>query len=144
LARPFVEAASDLPAAVGGAQSAVLVLDDSFSMSATRGGRTLLDRAKAEAHRLVDALGDSDVALVLASVARDGAATATELTADRARIHRAIDDARPTARATDLTGALRRAARALEGSTRRARRVYLLSDLAAHGFSAGPPWPVGK
>src|SRR4051812_11030034 len=34
LARPFVERASDLPAAIGGAQSAVLVLDDSFSMSA--------------------------------------------------------------------------------------------------------------
>src|SRR5206468_1015333 len=42
LARPFVEAQSDLPAAVGGAQSAVIVLDDSMSMSLKLDGSLLL------------------------------------------------------------------------------------------------------
>jgi len=51
LAKPFFEAASgDLPAtAVGGAQSAVLVIDDSLSMTTTRHGQPLLEAARARA-----------------------------------------------------------------------------------------------
>ena len=57
-----------------------------------------------------------------------------ELTADRAKLERAIADVRPTYRATDITGALKRAAQILENAARPERRVYLISDLAAHGF----------
>ena len=83
LAKPFFEAASDdLPAtAVGGAQSAVIVIDDSMSMSAERHGPPLLEAARSRARRIVEALGsDSDAAIVLAS--RGGGAPVPQLTAD--------------------------------------------------------------
>lgn len=142
LARPFFEAESDLPAAVGGAQSAVIVLDDSMSMSLKLDGTVLLDRARARARRIVGALGrDAEAALILAS--RGGGAPVAELTADHARVDRAIADVKPSYRATDTTGALKRAAQLLATAQRNVRRVYLVSDLAAHGFDKEPPWPAG-
>lgn len=145
LAKPFVEAASDdLPAtAVGGAQSAVLVIDDSMSMSARRRSQSLVEAARSRARRIVEALGaDSDAAIVLAS--RGGGAPVPQLSADRAKLERAIADVRPTYRPTDVTGALKRAAQILESAARPERRVYLLSDLAAHGFGSDPPWAAGR
>jgi uncharacterized membrane protein len=145
LAKPFVEAASDdLPAtAVGGAQSAVLVIDDSMSMSGERRGQSLLEAARTRARHILEALGsDSDAAIVLAS--RGGGAPVPQLTADRAKLERAVTDVRPTYRPTDVTGALKRAAQILENAARPERRVYLLSDLAAHGFSGEPPWAAGR
>jgi Aerotolerance regulator N-terminal/von Willebrand factor type A domain len=142
LAKPFTEASSDLPAAVSGAQSAVLVVDDSLSMSLKVDDRTLLARAVERARKIVNALGgDADCALVLAS--RGGAAPVAELTADRTRLLRALDQVRPTYRQTDITGALKRAAQILQHATRADRRVYLISDLAAHGFDDAPPWAAG-
>ena len=143
LARPFLEAASDLPIAVGGAQSAVIVIDDSMSMSAARRGQSLLDAAKVRARRLVDALGpDADVALLLAS--RGGGAPVPQLSADHARVSRAIADVRPTYRPTDITAALKRAAQLLATAAHPQRRVYLVSDLAAHGFASEAPWAAGR
>jgi hypothetical protein len=127
LAKPFLEAPSaDLPAAaVGGAQSAVLVIDDSMSMSAERRGQPLLETARARARRIVEALGgDTDAAVLLAS--RGGAAPVPQLSADRTRLERALADLRPTYRQTDITSALKRAAQILETASRPERRVYLL------------------
>ncbi|HZS40212.1 MAG TPA: BatA domain-containing protein [Polyangia bacterium] len=142
LAKPFVEAASDLPGAVSGSQSAVIIIDDSMSMSLKLDGSTLLDRALERARRIVSALGaDADCAIVLGS--RAGGAPVPELTADRARLARALDAIRPSDRATDLSGALKRSAQILHSASRPERRVYLLSDLAAHGFERDPPWAAG-
>ena len=145
LAKPFFEAVSDdLPAtAVGGAQSAVLVIDDSMSMTAERRGQSLVEAARTRARKIVEALGaDSDAAIVLAS--RGGGAPVPQLSADRAKLERAIADVRPTYRPTDITGALKRAAQILENAARPERRVYLLSDLAAHGFSSEAPWAADR
>src|SRR5262249_31160380 len=107
LAKPFVEAKSDLPAAVGGAQSAVIVIDDSLSMSGKRDGKSLLTEAKSRARRIVTALGsDAEAALLLGS--RGGGAPVGELTADRSRLLGAIDAVQATHRSTDLSGALKR------------------------------------
>jgi Aerotolerance regulator N-terminal/von Willebrand factor type A domain len=142
LARPFFEAESDLPGVVSGSQSAVIIVDDSMSMSLKLDGRTLLDRALERARRIVGALGpDADCAIVLGS--RSGGAPIAELTPDRARLARALDAVRPSDRATDLTGALKRAAQILHTASRPERRVYLISDLAAHGFDRDPPWAAG-
>ncbi|HEY7957831.1 MAG TPA: BatA domain-containing protein [Polyangia bacterium] len=143
LAKPFIEAKSDLPAEVQGSQSAVIVLDDSLSMRLAPGGKRLFERAKARARKIIAALGpDADAALVLAS--RGGGAPIPELTADRARLERAIAEVKPTYRATDVTGALKRAAQILQSASRPERRVYLISDLAAHGFDRDPPWAAGS
>src|SRR5207237_602035 len=80
------------------AQSAVLVIDDSLSMSAERRGQPLYEGARARARRIVDAMGaDADLAVVLAS--RGGGAPVPQLTADRTRIERVIVEVRPTYRA---------------------------------------------
>jgi uncharacterized membrane protein len=143
LAKPFVEAASDLPAAVGSAQSAVIIVDDSLSMSAKKDGRPLLAEAQARARRIVGALGsDAEAAVLLGS--RGGGVPVGEFTADRSRLLHAIDAIQPTHRSTDLSGALKRAAQLLQTASRPEHRVYLLSDMAAHGFDHDLPWAAGR
>lgn len=141
LAKPFYEAASDLPGAVTGAQSAVIVLDDSLSMTAVLDGQSLLERGKARARRILKALGrDAELALVVGSRGAPRPAPVGDLTTDRARISRALDEVKPSARATDLSTALKRAAQILTAAGRPEKRVYLVSDLQASGFDADPPW----
>jgi hypothetical protein len=145
LAKPFVEAVSDdLPTSVmAGAQSAVIVIDDSMSMSAERNRQLMLDVARARARRIVTALGsDADAAVLVAS--RDGEAPEPQLTSDRARLDKALGRLKASARATDVTGALKRAAQILAGASRPERRIYLLSDMAAHGFAGDAPWAAGR
>src|SRR5262249_32931724 len=67
-----------------------------------------------------------------------------ELTADRSRLLSAIDAIQPTHRGTDLSGTLKRAAQMLQTAARPERRIYLVSDLAAHGFDQDPPWAAGR
>jgi len=144
LARPFFETESDLPSTVGADESAVVVLDDTLSMQRRPGGRgeTLFEAARARARRLVAGLGrDAEAAVLLVSIGAQ--APVPELTADRARLERAIGGAAVTARAGDLAGALKRAQQILKSATRKEQRVYLISDLAAHGFTGEPPWAAG-
>ncbi len=161
LARPWVEAASVEPTGIGSgrAESAVIVIDDSRSMGAQRGAGTLFDEARRRAQKLVDGLGrDSEAAIVAVATSENGFSGGTpergpagdgfskgssELSVDRARLRRQLAELRPTHRAGDVTGALRRAAAILAAATRGERRVYLFSDMAAHGFSSEPPWPPG-
>lgn len=140
LAKPYVTARSDLPAQVGGTQSAVLLLDDSLSMRYRLGGESLFARAQRRAARVLDALGrDADVALVLGS--RGAPAPVPELTGDRARLLRALGGLHPSYRSADLGTAIKRAAQILSTGRGSERRIYLFSDLAAHAFdgSVGPP-----
>lgn len=146
LAKPFFETASDLPAQVSAAQSAVLVLDDSLSMNYQPGqpGQTTHDtlfaRSKKRAVRIIEALPpNAEAALVLGS--RGNASPVGELTGDRARLFSAISALRPSLRATDLGGGLRRAAQILATVRRTQRRIYLITDVTSHGIdqSLHPP-----
>lgn len=145
LAKPYVETASDLPAQVSAAQSAVVVLDDSLSMRyQTSGGplgaETLFSQAKKRAARLFEALGpNAEAALVLGS--RGNAAPVPELTGDRARLFSALSALQPSYRATDLGGALKRAAQILQTVRRPQRRIYLVTDGAAHALDASVTAP---
>ncbi|MCS6912154.1 MAG: BatA domain-containing protein [Myxococcota bacterium] len=142
LAKPFVEARSDLPPQVSGAQSAVLLLDDSLTMGYRLGGTTLLQRAKTRAARILSALGShAEVALVLGS--QGAAAPVPELTGDRSRLLRALSAVTPSYRPADLPGAMRRAAQILQGAQRRGRRIYLLSHLSARSLEPGLAPPPG-
>lgn len=144
LAKPYLEIGSTLSAGIGEGESAVIVLDDSRSMGALVGSTSRFVEAKARARRLVSSLGrDSEAALLLTS--QGAAAPQAELTADRQRLLSAIEAARLSQRPGDSTAALRRAAAILgaprtSGGAARGRKVYLVSDLAAHGFSGPPPW----
>jgi hypothetical protein len=145
LAKPFIETASDLPAQVSAAQSAVLLIDDSLSMNyrlsgieggpRLGGGGTPLDRAKKRAAQLVEALPPgAEAALVLGS--RGAAAPVPELTGDRARLFSSISAVQPSYRAADLHAALKRAAQILQTVRRSQRRIYLITDAAAHAIDA--------
>ncbi len=135
MAKPFVETESDLPALGGGPQSAVLVLDDTVSMSRREGGRTLVEAARQRADKIVTLLGaQADVAVL--SVARP-AGPLPALTRDTRKVRRAIDALRVDQRHARVSAALIRAGRILADSPLKARHVFLISDMAAHGFSAG-------
>lgn len=138
LAKPFFETHLPIAVGIGERESAVIVLDDSRSMGFRDGRRTRFDEAVAEARHLIASLGsDSEVALLTTT---GTAAPQPELSPDREKLQRALDAVNLSARKGDTTAALRRAAAILAASPRPTKRVYLLSDLAAHGFAAEPPW----
>jgi len=144
LSKPFCETASDLPSGIGSgrAESAVIVLDDSRSMGLVLDGKSLFEAARARATKLVEGLGrDSEVAILLTSAGAP--APQAELTADRARLKRVLADARPTHKTGDTAAAIRRAAAILSTAPQNERRIYLIGDLAAHGFGDGPIAPAG-
>ena len=134
LARPFATGRADVPAAVARAQSAVIVIDDSASMQLRSSGRTtLFDRAQSRAHEILGLLGrDSDVAIVLGSEGAD--APLPELTQDRARAGRVVDNLAPTSKAADLPLAVRRAVQILGTAGHAERRIFVLTDGAAHAW----------
>lgn len=142
LAKPFTSCASNGVTVARGPQAVVLVIDNSFTAGYRVGGETLFERAKARARRVLEELGpEADVAIQFAA---EGEAAASELSRDHVRLRDQIDAAQLTARPAATTVALRRAAALLSTSNHAARRVYLLSALAASGFIAGEPaWPPG-
>jgi Mg-chelatase subunit ChlD len=114
----------------GGASVAIaIVVDDSASMR-TRlpSGKTRFQRAVEGAHELLVSARDGDaVALIQAGKpARLSLAAGTDLQA----AGRAIDELKPTDRATDLGAALALARAALSSLPHKDKRVVLLSDLA--------------
>lgn len=131
VARPFVDVT--LAYGDGSVASVAIVIDDSMSM-AGRGEPSLLARASDRATEVVRSLPEgSEVAVVLAGApARVLVARTAELDAAR----RAVLDARgPSARGTDLRGALALAERELAGARHADRRLLVLTDGAAHALA---------
>ncbi len=86
----------------------VLAIDNSASMSATDVKPSRLDRAKAEARKIVDNLGGSDLAMVVTF--SDRAKVVSNYTSDRTALTRRIDAIEPTETSTSLREALQVAA----------------------------------
>src|SRR5688572_8443872 len=105
-ARPFAERPSDLPEESLGAQSAVIVLDDSASMRRQADGSAMFERAKERVRQLLRQLpADADVALLTASEGSEP--RVGELSLERGRLLEALESTRSTARAADFGQALR-------------------------------------
>jgi hypothetical protein len=142
-ARPFVERETDIPVASLDAQSAVIVLDDSASMSrrtGIAGFSTVFERARDRARQLLRQFPtDVDLALVLAS--KGSAPRFTELSVERARVMASLESTRATARPADYAAALRSASLILAGSNKSKRRIYLFTDLQAAGWEGGTGLP---
>jgi hypothetical protein len=135
-ARPFAERTTDLPVASLEPQSAVILLDDSASMSRSAGLSTLFDRARDRARALVRQFpSDVDLALLLASAG--SSPKISELSPERARVLEAFENLVCSARPADYAGALRNASLILSGSAHAKRRIYLFTDLQAAGWEAG-------
>ena len=86
----------------------VLAIDNSASMGATDVKPTRLERAKAEARKIVDSLGGDDLAMVLTF--SDRAKVVSNYTGDRTALARRIDAIAPTENSTSLREALQVAA----------------------------------
>ena len=140
LSRPMWDEASRLPVAAGLQQSAVVILDDSLSMNRRDHGKRLYDLGRKDARLLVRAFAEgSEVAILGTSGAERDPLPLLEK--DRGRVTEALDAATSTTRAGSSTSALARAAAILSGASLPLRRVYLISDLAAHGFAPKAPRP---
>ena len=85
----------------------IFMIDHSSSMQATDVDGSRLGKAKAEAVKMVDALGKNDVAMVIGF--SDRADVRQGFTSDKKKLRQAINSLTPTNRTTDLNEALRAA-----------------------------------
>ena len=142
-ARPFTEVRSDLPAATGRPQTAVVVLDDSASLQRRTSpltSGTLFETARARTRALLENMApESDVALLLGS--EGSASPVAEPSSDRARLLAALDAVHVSERRADLTAALGRATQVARSGAHGERHVYLVTDLQASAFSPEAPPP---
>jgi aerotolerance regulator-like protein len=139
LAKPYTSCARKGPQVTRGPQAAVLVIDDSFAAGYIVDGTPWIKRAIDEARRILVQLGpEAEVAIVKTS---EGADHPSELTRDHLRLRDQLLATEPSARPADTTRALGRAAQLLAASSHARKTVFLISLLAANGFSpAEPPW----
>ncbi|MCA9133316.1 MAG: VWA domain-containing protein [Planctomycetales bacterium] len=88
-------------------ERSILMIDNSGSMQATDVPVSRLAQAKDEANRLIEAMGRTDVAMVIAF--SDRADVRQGFTADKKKLRAAVAAILPTSRTTDLNEALRAA-----------------------------------
>src|SRR5205823_15131954 len=115
LARPSLKPRGVEAAQTSGPQATALVLDASLSMRYRIGTRTLFEKARAEALSALERLGPDEPAAV-GLCAGPGGFTGGGMGApsfDRLAVRRLLQSAQPTYLASDLTGCLAAAAKAL-------------------------------
>ncbi|HYE17917.1 MAG TPA: VWA domain-containing protein [Tepidisphaeraceae bacterium] len=114
--------------------TAVLLLDNSYSMTARDGNKSRFDEAKQAAVQAIESLPTgSSVAVLFAS---DYVPTGPipEPTFDLELAKNTIKEAKPSDRATDLYPAVRRALDALKDKRAGQREIYLITDAQALGW----------
>lgn len=137
MAKPYAEVPSDLPALSGNAKSVVIIIDDSLSMRQQVNGILLFSRAQTQAQELVTLLGpQADIAVLRFS---HPSAPLSQLTRDTWRVRAAISSIKPSYRFADLAPALLQANRLLADSPLPDRHIFVLSDMAKHGWGSGSP-----
>ena len=132
LARPVIGRVGD--GAVGkGTETAIIALDNSYSMGQTDGSASRFDQARAAAEQVIDSLpaGSSAAVLLFSDLVR---AAIPEPTYDLNLARKVVRDAALSDRTTDLDPVLRQAMETLgrHGST--AQTVYLITDGQASGW----------
>jgi hypothetical protein len=124
--------------------TAVIILDDSFSMLRREGGERLFDLAKREAGALLEYFDRSDEVYVLT-----GSVASRSLveggTGDMERLRARIDKAECTNLATDLVSPLKQAVSILSESGKVNREIYVISDMQRRGWEelGEPPGESG-
>jgi hypothetical protein len=122
----------------GGSVAMAVVIDDSLSMRAKLSGEgTKWERALEGARELLASAREGDaIAIVVAGApVRIALSPTTDLTSAR----HALDELKPSDRATDVDGAVRMARSALKQLPHADKRVVLLSDLADEATLSGDP-----
>lgn len=108
--------------------TAVLILDNSYSMSATDGVRSRFEQAKLAAEEVIASMpAGSSAAVMLAS---DGAPDQLipEPTLDLVKVRRVVTDAKLTSRGSDLYPAVQKAVDTLKGRSGLRKEVYVFTD----------------
>jgi hypothetical protein len=115
-------------------------------MGYSENGVTLLDRARAATHSLIDSLRSGDtVSIVLAAGRASGPDVLfPEPIADRAAVKQALDGIAVATLGTDLAAAVLRAESVAERGAAQSREVYLLSDLQDSGWDIRDDMQDGK
>jgi hypothetical protein len=143
IARPKLESPAAAAAAPRGPSAVAIILDASGSMSYRLGGRTLFERAKADAADALAALTPEEPAtLVLCGPVP---APPEPPGFDKAALRRVLDAAEPTAAFADLTACVGVAAQALSGSDAQAamgKRIVVATDLTRAAWRLDQPPPM--
>jgi len=131
LAQPLLASPSLASLRPGGSRGVVLVLDDSASMGYAEDGKTLFDRARDAAKKVMQGLRPGDSAsLVLAGHRADGPQQAFPRPTDKLDdVLQALDAARPTELTADLTEAIPVAEAQARAAAADGKEVYVFSDL---------------
>jgi hypothetical protein len=113
--------------------TAVIVLDDSFSMGRREANRVLFDVAKEKTLELLNYFDRNDEVFIL--TASTGGRPVNETgTGDVDRLARQVAEAEITYAGTDLAVPLRRAVSIVNESTNPNREIYLVSDMQQAGW----------
>ncbi|HID08349.1 MAG TPA: VWA domain-containing protein, partial [Armatimonadetes bacterium] len=118
---------------IGKRTTALILLDNSYSMARLRNNRPLFEHAKRTCRIIINALrrGDS-IALWLVNENIEPQQTAP--TVELKSVHRSIDEAKLSLLTTDLSSALNEAYRHMRGIKGANREIYLISDMQAIGW----------
>src|SRR6266508_295623 len=143
LARPRLESPAAAAQVPQGPRATAIVLDASGSMRYRLGGRTLFERARADALGALASLSGEEPATVV--VCGGGEPQVEAPSFDRSEVRRALERAEAEAGYADVTACVSAAARALSGATAQAslgKRIVVATDLAASAWRLDVAPPV--
>lgn len=132
LARPALRKAG--AAAFGrGGETAVIAIDNSYSMSQSDGGPSRFDKAKIAAEQVLDAMpsGSSAAVFLVSDLAR---MPIPEPTFDTNLARKVIREARLSDRVTDLQPGIRQALETLKRQASLGKQLYVITDGQAAGW----------
>ena len=137
LAQPFLKSDESSLLASAERRTVVFVLDDSASMSYRENDRTLFDRARESALRVLDTLNEGDAASVIlcGRTASGPVAVFSEPVQNLGDVRQALESAALSGLGTDLSGAVARAEQVVAaGESDASREIYIFSDLQDAGW----------
>jgi len=142
VARPRLESPSAAAQVPQGPRATAIVLDASGSMRYRLGGRTLFERARADALGALASLSTEEPATAV--VCGGGEPQIEAPSFDRSAVRHALERAEAEAGFADVTACVGAAARALSGATAQAslgKRIVVATDLAASAWrlDVAPP-----
>ncbi len=141
VARPFRQVPAGASQLGDGPAAIAVVVDNSFSLLYSEGGRTRLAAAQDSARALIESLREGDRAVLLTVVPGENQVGA--LTSDQGRLLRALSSVGVSYQPADPSGAVRRALDALQGAPEASRRIYLFTDLQRAGWTPLDPAAPG-
>jgi hypothetical protein len=144
IARPEARRPQAAAAAARGPAATAIVLDASASMTYQLGGRTLFDRARADALEALASLGSDEPATAVVC-AGEGSPRAEPPSFDKAAVRRLLDGARATFLHADMSACTAAAVRALSESASGgmlSQRLAVATDLTASAWRLDAPAPL--